>query len=104
MRGCQRDEVRGLQPVVEVLRQWVPHGERGFLEAHAVLRGVARRLGLVPLEIAVHDRRHGCERTSPTGGWVESGRGGSRAALAKAQGVPGMLVTGNTSSSMAAGS
>src|ERR1041385_6648212 len=38
----------------------------------SVLRGVARTLGIVPLEVAVHDRRHERERTSPTRGWVES--------------------------------
>jgi len=38
--------------------------ERGFLEADTVLRDVARGLGVIPLEIAMHNRRHERERTS----------------------------------------
>lgn len=50
-RSCLRDEIWRLQAVVEVLGERVPHGERGFLEAHAVLCDVARGLGLIPLDL-----------------------------------------------------
>jgi len=63
-RGCQRDEVRRVQGVVKVLGKRILHGERGFLEADAVLREVARGLGRIPLEVAMHDRCHEHERTS----------------------------------------
>jgi hypothetical protein len=57
-----------------------------------VLRGVARSLGFVPLEIAVHDRRHGRERMSPADGWVEAARIAAGATRMNLKSVFGPLV------------
>ena len=54
----QRNHPVGVDGVAEVDSVRVRQGLGRFLEADAVLRGVGDRLRFVPLEVAVHHRRH----------------------------------------------